>query len=818
MFMADRGAFEGVDAAMMVHPADGDLTTMNAIAVDQLWVDYRGRAAHAAAFPEKGRNALDAAVLGYVNVAALRQHIGTEERVHGIFPDAGDKPNIVPHKASAHWYVRSPNLDPLAALEERVLACLEAGADAAGCEMDVQSPAPVYAELVDNPPLDRPLPGQRGDALGRRVRDGRQHKVVGQHRHGQRQPSRPDDPPHDQGLPGRRAHPHGRVRRVGGRRAGRQGRPRRRQGDGHDHRRPVVRRGPSRRTPGRAFDGGDVGLPRPALDRSPNGRARATRTLPPMSVYVGEEFTSDEQDILRRYFTNLDGPVFALVNLPEVVKGALFARYSRSPKSLRRLFLDEFVGDLDITGDITIDATVGLARAEQLYDRVFYDYGDDSVAQLGGVHLACEQASNVLTKVLEWGRLAAYLEQSTRYIAYDARLGGRYRYYRDPDVLGSAPRCPVRRARWTACSTPTPSSSPPSPRSSRSAPPRIPDDSDFIYRQAMRAKAFDALRGILPAASLSNVGIYATGQAYEQMLLRMRAHPLPEARSYAELMLTELRKVIPSFLKRVDVADRGLAWSRYLADTREAMEEKAAKVFPDDPEPDDAPLVRLVDFDPDGETKMLAAMLYPYVDLPEDQITPAGRGHDHRGAGVPGRGLCGRPGQPATQAGAGTGAHLVPLRRPRRLRRLPRPPTPPDAHHRVAAVEPPPRLHPPRDGRRCRDDRGVRRRHGALRFPVRRPGRASFPVQASYAVALAYKVRFVMQLNARSAMHLIELRSTPQGHPAYRRVAQEMHRLIAEQAGHHAVAEAMAYVDHSGEQELERLDSERRAEQKRTGL
>ena len=141
--------------------------------------------------------------------------------------------------------------------------------------------------------------------------------------------------------------------------------------------------------------------------------------------------------MLRRYFTNLDGPVFALVNLPEVVKGALFARYSRSAKSLRRLFLDEFVGDLDISGDQTIDATVGVQRAEALYEKVFVEYGDDSVAQLGGVHLACEQASNILTKVLEWGRLMSYLEQSTRYIAYDARLGGRYRFYRDPAILAS---------------------------------------------------------------------------------------------------------------------------------------------------------------------------------------------------------------------------------------------------------------------------------------------------------------------------------------------------------------------------------------------
>src|SRR5580698_2096740 len=157
-----------------------------------------------------------------------------------------------------------------------------------------------------------------------------------------------------------------------------------------------------------------------------------------MFPYVEESFTDEEAEILRRYVTTLDGPVFALVNLPEVVKGALFARYSRSAKTLRRLFLDEFVGDLDVSGDASVDATIGLRRAEELYDRVFFEYGDDSVAQLGGVHLACEQASNLLTKVLEWGRLMAYLEQSTRYIAYDNRLStGRYRYYRDPEVLDS---------------------------------------------------------------------------------------------------------------------------------------------------------------------------------------------------------------------------------------------------------------------------------------------------------------------------------------------------------------------------------------------
>src|SRR5438270_6187184 len=153
----------------------------------------------------------------------------------------------------------------------------------------------------------------------------------------------------------------------------------------------------------------------------------------------------------------------------------------------------------------------------------------------------------------------------------------------------------------------------------RSRHPKDPGDSDFVYRQSVRAKALDALRGILPAASLSNVGIYGTGQGYEALLLRMRAHPLPEARAYAEMMLTELRKVIPSFLTRVDRPDRGGAWSAYLTDTRAAMEELAGKLFAAD-ELEARPAVTLVDFDPDAEHKLLAAMLYPYTELGEDQV------------------------------------------------------------------------------------------------------------------------------------------------------------------------------------------------------
>ena len=534
-----------------------------------------------------------------------------------------------------------------------------------------------------------------------------------------------------------------------------------------------------------------------------------------VGAYVVEEFRPDEQDVLRRYFTNLDLPVFALVNLPEVVKGALFARYSRSAKSLRRLFLDEFVGELDIEGDTSIDATVGLDRAEELYERVFVEYGDDSVAQLGGVHLACEQASNLLTKALEWGRLASYLEQSTRYIAYDSRAGGRYRFYRDSDVLSSELGTRYvgdmdRLFDTYAELTPIVADH------VRRTTPKNPADSDFIYRMAVKAKALDAVRGILPAAAQSNVGMYGSGQAYEQMLLRLRAHPLPEARNYADLILTELRKVIPSFVRRVDIPERGGEWVDYLAGTRTAMEELAAELV-GPTLPDSDPTVDLVDFDPDAEIKVVAAMLYPYTDRPERDLEALARAMtiDERIRVI--RTYCGDRGNRRHRPGralerpfyrfdvlADYGAFRD-LQRHRMLTVDWQQLTTRHGYTRPELVE--------EAGVAQQFDAAMERSHSL--FEALEP---SFGPQSSYAVALAYRARFSLNLNARSAMHLLELRSTPQGHPAYRTVAQQMHRAIAESAGHHAIAEMMHFVNHATETDLERLEAERRAEARRSEL
>ena len=477
-----------------------------------------------------------------------------------------------------------------------------------------------------------------------------------------------------------------------------------------------------------------------------------------MTVYVAEEFTPDEADILRRYFTNLDGPVFALVNLPEVVKGALFARYSRSPKSLRRLFLDEFVGELDITGDAAIDATVGLRRAEELYDRVFFEYGDDSVAQLGGVHLACEQASNLLTKVLEWGRLMSYLEQSTRYIAYDARLGGRYRYHRDPERARARRSAPATSATWTGCSTPTPSCSPPLQDFFREQFPKEPGDSDFVYRQAIRAKAFDAAAGH-PAG----------GVAVERRHLRHRpglraaaaAHAGPPAARGPRLRRPDAAPSCARSSRRSSsgstCADRGVRLERLprRRPARPWTTWPSGCFPPTTPPPSRRRRSTLVDFDPDAEVKLVAAMLYPYTHLPERQVERPGAGDERsrsawRWCGPTSASAATAATSRAGRSSASTTASTC------------WPTTAPSATSSATACSPSSGSRSaPRHGYTRPEavdlaggHRGVRRGHGALGRAARRCSSSGFPAQAPYAVCLAYRVRFVMQMNAREAMHL----------------------------------------------------------------
>jgi thymidylate synthase ThyX len=532
------------------------------------------------------------------------------------------------------------------------------------------------------------------------------------------------------------------------------------------------------------------------------------------------DFTPEERAILQRYFTNVDEPVFGLINLPEVVKGALFARYSRSPKSLRRLFLDEFYKEELIgpqSGHVDAgDDALGVARAEELYERVLVEYGEDSVAQLAGAHIAIEDASNVLTKVIEWGRLMAYLEQSTRYIPYNTQRDGRWRYHVPAEITDAALRqrfvetmdlCFETYAAWF----------PRVEERLREQFPKGESDSKTAYRQSIRAKACDILRGLLPAATTANVGVFGTAQAFESLLLRLQEHPLAEARAAGVQALTELRKVIPVFMRRIDREDRGVAWSRYMHATAARVRDGVARILPQRHD-ETAPYVRLTEHDADGETKVVASAIYPHADITDEQVLAIAQrlSADERAALL--RAYIGertnrrhKPGR-AFERTSYRFDVVVDYGAFRDLQR-----------HRLMTLDWQPLS--PHLGYDVPDEaiawgmedewRRVMRECAALYDAMRDAGLAH---ACQYAVPMAYRIRFYMDMNARQAMHLIELRSSQQGHKSYRWVAQEMLREIRETAGHHAIADAMIFVELDASEGLERLEAERAKERRIAAL
>jgi thymidylate synthase ThyX len=292
--------------------------------------------------------------------------------------------------------------------------------------------------------------------------------------------------------------------------------------------------------------------------------------------------------------------------------------------------------------------------------------------------------------------------------------------------------------------------------------------------------------------------------------LHMRAHPLPEVRLYAQLMLDELVKVIPSFLRRVEVPERGVAWSTYMATTKSATHELLDSMWTKLEEEEPVEQVRLVSYDPDGEARVLEAIIFGNSAMSHDEarLRVASMPPDDRAALM------------STYVGERKNRRHRPGRAFERtdyrfelvtdygaFRDLQR--------HRLLTIEwQPLTTELGFDVPEVIREAGLAERYeesllrSADLFHDMRP---EFPEQAQYCVALAFRIRYVMQMNAREAMHLIELRSGPQGHPSYRRVAQEMARLIREVAGHETIADAMKYVDFS-DTDLERLEAERNAE------
>ncbi|HEY6145246.1 MAG TPA: FAD-dependent thymidylate synthase [Solirubrobacterales bacterium] len=523
--------------------------------------------------------------------------------------------------------------------------------------------------------------------------------------------------------------------------------------------------------------------------------------------YPVEDFTAEERGLLAPHFTNLDRPVFALVNLPETVKGALFARYSRYSGTVRRLYLEEFAADAP-AGGRPFDEDEG-ARAAQLYERIFVGYGDDSIAQLGGAHVACEWVSNILTKALQRGRLAAYLEQSTRYIPYDKPLPeGGYRFYRDDElgpefaaamdeIFAIYSRSLSEVEEWAAQRWPR------------------GEEPEGAWRRSIRAKALDLLRGLLPAATLSHVGIYATGQAYEQLIMRLLASPLPEARNYGGMILDELKQVMPSFVSRVDRPERGGEWISYLERRREQTESWVARLGLDRRgEGGGAPSVELLHVD-GSEEDLLASSLFESSRAPETEVLARIDVLDRTERAELLAALVGNRANRRYRPGRGFEAlryRFEIVSDYGAFRDLQR--------HRMLTCQWQ-RLSPdlgagiPEEVREAGVSGEFERALEVSRGEYERLVEAGLAEQAPYALSLAYRIRYTLDLNAREAMHLIELRSGREGHPTYRAVAQAMHERIA--AVHPGVAAAMSHVDTSAEPRLERIMSEIRTHRKRVG-
>ncbi len=526
-----------------------------------------------------------------------------------------------------------------------------------------------------------------------------------------------------------------------------------------------------------------------------------------MAGEPSSEFNSAEAGVLARYFTNLDRPVFALRNLPEVVKGALFSRYSRTEKSLRRVLLEEFINEPDSGFEVLAsvsggsDDMVAVRRAEEFYERVLVGYGDDSVAELAGAHVAVERTSTLAAKALEDSRIGiSPLEKSTRYVRFD-RPGpdGRFLYHRSPELAHRdyEPAADVLFETYSALIEPL-------TKAIRERFPFEENETDRAWKAATRAKALDMLRGLLPAGTLTNLGLFGNGRAFEYLITKLAAHELPECRTLAADLHRELELVIPAFVKRALDDRYGKPAAERMARVRESTAKLAARIGAGG----SGPSVRLLEHDPNAERKVVAAALFPHSDSPWEDVD----------------------GDPAKVLEA-----MLADRANRRQR-------PPRAlEHAQYAFEIVANFGVYRDLHRHRMLTQDRQLLGtSLGFDVpaglaelgmedrfraavdgatkahRRIERDLGPALAQYIVPIAYRVRWYFRVNLREIYHLCELRTTPQGHPDYRWVAQKMFRLVSDV--HPRLAGYARFVDMGPGDDLERRRSERRLDEKLRAL
>ncbi len=518
-------------------------------------------------------------------------------------------------------------------------------------------------------------------------------------------------------------------------------------------------------------------------------------------------FTAAETILLQRYVTNMDRSVFALRNLPEVVKGALFSRYSRTEKSLRRVLLEEFIHDpasgFDaMAGEPHQDDLVAAQRAEEFYERVLVGYGDDSVAELAGAHLAVERVSTLAAKALQDSRIGlSPLEKSTRYVRFDrAGPDGRFLYHRGPELSHRVyePAMDALFETYSAMVEPvTAAVRREHPLETETG------ETERAWKAATRAKALDVLRGLLPAGTLTNLGIFGNGRAFEYLITKMAGQELPECRRLAGEMHEQLSLVIPAFVRRALDERYGAPAADRMARTREAT----ALLAPEGGPGRTPVTVRLLDHDRDAEQRVVAAALFPYAELPLDELAHSGVEPRLVLEAMMGERTNRRHRAPRalehTTYTFEIVANFAAYRDLHRHRMLTQ-----DRQYLGTALG----YDVPADLERFGDPDRFERALEHAAHAHQMLERSLGPALAQYAVPLAYRVRWYFRASLREVFHLCELRTTPQGHPDYRYIAQEMFRRVEEV--HPLLARYARFVDLTPGDELERRRSERRIDEK----
>jgi thymidylate synthase ThyX len=532
-----------------------------------------------------------------------------------------------------------------------------------------------------------------------------------------------------------------------------------------------------------------------------------------------EEFSPEQEMLLERFVTSTKSSVFVLYNLPEVVKGALFSRYSRSTFGLRTLLLREFLLNKEESGVTAASESPSacseelraIKKAQQFYDRILDGYGDDSIAELGGAHLAIENVSMLATKVVEDCRIGGSpLEKSTRYIYFDQKVQGEYLFHREAVLMTSA----WKSLYVNTCTMLFDTYSkliPPLTTMMSARYPKDPEVSTNAYTAAIRAKVLDCVRGLLPASTLTNMGLFGNGRFYEGLLHKLHIQNLGELREIGRLAYDELAKIIPSFVQRAEIHHKThVGFAHFQESMRNELKLLAASV-PKASKSSGEASVRLIDYDKDAPIKVAAALLYQECHsslselvsycraLPSEELAKildaAALFREHRRHKSP----------RALENAHFTFEICTDFGAYRDLQR-----------HRLLTQE--------RQLLTC--DHGFYMPQELVESGVEKEYCAALesahsafdtiarelPEEAQYVVPMAYNIRWYVTVNARSLQWLTELRSIPAGHSSYRAVAQQMVRCIVEVLPE--FERFFHFVEYDGH-DIGRLSQEIRSEQKR---